>query len=200
MAVNPFNIQSPDISQDMIDDAGVAAFGPVPGSAGTASQATSTATSPFTYTSDPLGSASTYMANQGSTTDCTVDSDQTVSRQLKGILDVNSPLLQQARTNALQQMNNRGLLNSSMAISAGQNAVIQNALPIAQPDASMYGNAAQFNANADNSMSLFNANALNQASQFNKGAQNQFDMTDKAATITATRLLRETSKKISHSI
>jgi hypothetical protein len=49
-------------------------------------------------------------------------------------------------------------------------------------------------------MSQFNANALNQASQFNKGAQNQFDMTDKAATITATRLLRETSKKISHSI
>ncbi len=187
MAVNPFDIKAPDITQSMIDDAVTAAYAPFPGAAGNASSATSTDDSPFTYSSDNLSSANTYSADQGSTTDWNVKNKQTVAGQLQGILAANSPLLQQAKTNALQQMNGRGLLNSSMAIGAGQNAVIQNALPIAQADATMYGNAAQFNANAANNMSQFNANASNTASQFNKGAQNQFDLADQAATNAASQ-------------
>ena len=37
--------------------------------------------------------------------------------------------MQQAEANARNQMNARGLINSSMGITAGQSAVIQNALP-----------------------------------------------------------------------
>ena len=187
MAVNPFDIKSPDINQQMIEDAGLAAFGPTAGQAGIASSATSTNTNPFTYSSDALGTANTYTADSGSTSDWSVDNNMKVSGQLQGILAANSPLMQQARTNALQQMNNRGLLNSSMAIGAGQNAVIQNALPIAQADATMYGNAGQFNANAKNNMSQFNANAKNTAAQFNKDSQNRFDLAEQAATDAASQ-------------
>jgi hypothetical protein len=80
----------------------------------------------------------------------TVNPNQTVADQLAKALATDSPLMQQARTRALQAANARGLSNSSMAISAGESAMYDAALPIAQADAATYGNAAQFNANAGN--------------------------------------------------
>lgn len=57
-----------------------------------------------------------------------------------------TPLMQMARTSADQQMNARGLLNSSLAISAADQAAYNAALPIANADANLLNNANQFNA------------------------------------------------------
>lgn len=92
----------------------------------------------------------------------TVDpATQTVQGQIEGIIAADSPLMQQAATTARQGMNQRGLLNSSMAIGAGQDAVIRQALPIAQQDAGTFYDANKTNVGAEN-----------QALEFTAGAQN----------------------------
>lgn len=101
-----------------------------------------------------------------------VGTNQTVQGQLAGILSSNSPLMQYAYNQALAGANDRGLLNSSMAIGAAQNAVYSNALPIAQADAGTYQNTALANFNAANQNAQANAAAANQASQFGAQAQN----------------------------
>lgn len=58
-----------------------------------------------------------------------------VQEQLTGLLAQDSPYMQQAETGALQQSNERGLLNSSLAVEAAEGARIAAALPIAQQDA-----------------------------------------------------------------
>lgn len=97
----------------------------------------------------------------------TVDPNQTVEARIGGIVKADSPLMQQAATAAKQQANQRGLLNSSMAVGAGQGAVLNAAMPIAQQDASTFANAARYNADALNSMAQFNAGAKNAASTQN---------------------------------
>ena len=58
-----------------------------------------------------------------------------VQDQLARFLASNSPVMQQARTGAMQYANSRGLLNSSIAAGAGEDAVIRSAVPIASQDA-----------------------------------------------------------------
>lgn len=119
-------------------------------------------------------------------------SQQTVQGQMAGILAANSPLLRQAQATSLAQMNRRGLANSSMAVGAGQQAVINTAMPIAQQDATLYANqakytadignqASQFTAAAQNQAALANAAAANQASQFTAGAANQAALANASA-------------------
>ncbi len=115
-----------------------------------------------------------------SVTPWTVDRNQTVQGQAYDVIDKDSPLMQQARARALQQMNERGLVNSSFAVQAGQDAVMDRALQIATPDAATYANSAQFNANANNTSSMFNAGQSNQydlASRELAQKQSQFDTT-----------------------
>lgn len=76
----------------------------------------------------------------------TPDEKSTVQGQLKGILDAGGPLMDRATTRALQQMNARGVLNSSMAIGAGQAALYDAAVPIAGADASTYAKSQSENA------------------------------------------------------
>jgi hypothetical protein len=104
--------------------------------------------------------------------DWTVDTNQKVQDQLKTIVGADSPLMQQAKTQAMQQMNARGLLSSSMAIGAGQEAVIKQALPIAQADAGTYAAAAKQNAEAANALATFNANLKAKADEFGAAAKN----------------------------
>lgn len=61
--------------------------------------------------------------------------DASVSKQLSTVLDSNSPLLTRARTRAAQESNRRGLLNSSLAVQAGEAAALNVALPIASQQA-----------------------------------------------------------------
>jgi len=62
----------------------------------------------------------------------------TVEDQMTGLLSKSSPYMKVARTGAKKQAASRGLLNSSIAAGAGEDAAIKNALPIAGQDAGAY--------------------------------------------------------------
>lgn len=101
-----------------------------------------------------------------------VDPNQTVQGQIANIIDADSPLMQRAETRAAQQANARGLLNSSMAVQAGQAALYDAALPIAQQDADTFARASQFNATAQTDVSKFNADAMLRAGIVNQEQAN----------------------------
>ena len=85
-----------------------------------------------------LGNLSTSQTVQGQLGNITATNDQGV---------YTNPLMTRATTRANQAAIKRGLLNSSMANQAGQEAVLSAALPIAQQDAKAY----QTQASADQS-------------------------------------------------
>jgi hypothetical protein len=77
--------------------------------------------------------------------------------------------MQLAQTRGLQQANQRGLLNSSMAVGAAQDSVLNAATPIAQFDADINAKAAGYNAETANTFTKTNAAFENDAKNF--GAQ-----------------------------
>lgn len=91
----------------------------------------------------------------------------TVRGQMEGLLDPSSPLMLKAQTEALQGMNSRGLQNSSMAIGAGQSAMIDAALPIASQDAQTYQALSMLDADYD-----FKNDFLAKQNQFDQIALN----------------------------
>lgn len=105
-----------------------------------------------------------YTAEQlGTPTQWNVDKNQTVAGQVEGIIAADSPLQQLARTRAMQQQNDRGTLNTSMAIQAAQAANLDAALPIAQADAALQGRAAAYNSDTANQFAGKNVDAANAA-------------------------------------
>lgn len=94
----------------------------------------------------------------------TVQSNDTVQGQIKGLIDLDSPLMQQAQRRAMESANARGQLNSSLAIGAAQGALYDAALPIATSDANTYFTANQKTVDATNAARNFGAAAENQAS------------------------------------
>jgi hypothetical protein len=113
----------------------------------------------------------------------TVGSKQTVAGQIKDIIDQGSPLLEQAQAQARAQMNARGLINSTTAVTAGNRALYDVAMPIASADAATYDRAATntttaqntalgFKAAADNTAGLQDAQLGTQTSQFNASSTN----------------------------
>ncbi len=115
----------------------------------------------------------TYAPAQATSADWTVDKNQTVQGQMDGLLAKSSPLFQRSETKANQESVRRGLLNSSMAVGAAQNAVIDAAMPMAQQDAGTYAESARTNANARTQTSQFNTGETNTASRFGADAENQ---------------------------
>lgn len=87
-----------------------------------------------------------------------VSTQSTVQGQLNNILNSNNPLMRSAKAQALDHMNQRGLLNSSLAATAGYKAMIDSALPIAQQDAQAYERQAMANQNFENQAALTNTN------------------------------------------
>jgi hypothetical protein len=81
-----------------------------------------------------------------------VQPNELVSNQLQGLLDSNSPYMQNARMAGLNQANSRGLLNSSIAAGSSQAAAIGAGMPIAAADAAAYGGAAGQNLDALNAI------------------------------------------------
>ncbi|MES2942931.1 MAG: hypothetical protein V4772_08685 [Pseudomonadota bacterium] len=122
------------------------------------------------------GPANTYTGAQTDAAKWDVAPNQTVQSQVQSIIDKNSPLMQQAETRALQKTNARGLLNSSIAVGAGQGAVLDAATPIATTDAQTYANAAQTNTANTQQANLANQNSTNTAGQFNAGANNAVNL------------------------
>src|SRR3990167_631159 len=91
-----------------------------------------------------------------------VDTD-TVAGQLAGLMTKENPVMLQARTKAAQTANARGLLNSSMAVEAGESAAIGAAMPIAQSDAATYSQQRLANQDAENTAYKFGAGSANEA-------------------------------------
>ena len=72
-----------------------------------------------------------------------VTEQETVAGQMKGLLETESPYTTMARTKASEAAQSKGLLNSSMAVQAGEAAAIESVLPIAQQDAETYASSGQ---------------------------------------------------------
>lgn len=111
-----------------------------------------------------------------------VQPNETVRSQLQQIIADDSPLMQQARARALQTANGRGLLNSTMAMTAADSAMYDAAMPIATQDAGTYARAGEFNANTKNTFSRDNNQFVRDAymADFNVqandwAAEQQFD-------------------------
>lgn len=119
-------------------------------------------------------------ANSASTTQSMLDVDalarrnidadrETVAGQLNGLLSANSQYVQAARDKTMRAANARGLLNSSMAASAGEEAAINAALPIATSDAGIYGKASDYNVALENQGRMYNTETGNKFASQNLG-------------------------------
>lgn len=108
------------------------------------------------------GSSGYSPAQLGNPTSWNVTPDQTVEGRVASIINGNSPLQVQARSRSLDAMNSRGLANSSLAITAGEDAAYNAALPIATADASTFAKAAGYNADQSNQFTVRNADYSNQ--------------------------------------
>ena len=87
-------------------------------------------------------------------TNWNVTPEQTVEGRIGGIINSNSPLMAQAKARSTEAANSRGLINSSMAVQAGEAALYDAALPIAQQDANTFATSAQSNATETNKMNM----------------------------------------------
>ena len=67
--------------------------------------------------------------------------EATVAGQMKGLLESGSPYVEAAKQRGVAQAQSRGLLNSSIAASAGEKSAIEGALPIASQDATTHATA-----------------------------------------------------------
>jgi len=101
---------------------------------------------------------------------------ETTQGQMGALLAKDSPYLTAARERAKATMNQRGLLNSTLAGTAGEAAAIDAALPIAQADAGAYQAQAGKNQDAQNVAGQTNAAAENQFKLSDKGFQQQKDI------------------------
>lgn len=114
-----------------------------------------------------INKVATYNAAQvGDPTKWNVDKSQTMQGQLQQITAQDSPLMAQAKARAIEQMNERGLANSSMALTAAESALYDAAMPIAQNDAQTFAKAAGYNADMSNKFTLQNTDWQNQALMF----------------------------------
>jgi len=105
-----------------------------------------------------------------------VTAPQTVQSQANAIASADGTLMQQARGRAMQQMNERGLVNSTLAIQAGQDAVLDRAIQIAQQDAATNAEAAKFNAGQSNAWTLAQQELAEKASQFTRELAAKYDL------------------------
>lgn len=117
----------------------------------------------------------------------TLTPDMTTSGQFQRLTAAGSPIITQAINQSDQGWNARGLLNSSMAVQAGQQAGYNAALPIAQQDASANLNVGTTNTQQQNTM--LNANASNATSMANTASNNATSLANTAATLENNRVI-----------
>lgn len=98
--------------------------------------------------------------------------EQTSAGIMERLLASDSPYVKQARINALSSMNDRGLLSSSLAAGAGEEAAIGRAFDVGSRDAGIYGEQRIANMDAINNMANANANRTLDAGKTNAGAFN----------------------------
>ena len=103
-----------------------------------------------------------------------VKPEETSQYQLDKILNSNSPLMQTANTQGRAYANSNGLLHSSMAAGAAQDAMIKNAQPFALNDADVYSKTASENAGFAHDASMQNSRLLTDVDVFNTGEGNKY--------------------------
>lgn len=111
------------------------------------------------------GYAPATLTDQNTTQRTVNTGNETVAGQLTSLLDSGSSYVQQARNNAMQTANSRGLLNSTMAATAGEKAAIESALPIAQADAGTFKTVADYNTALKNETAKYNTDQANTLTQ-----------------------------------
>jgi len=100
-----------------------------------------------------------------------VEQDQLMRTHLDSLLDWDSPYMDRARQMGVERASARGLGNSSIAAGNAMGAAIDRALPIAQFDAARYGDVANRNQSATNTMRNANASRALQGSMFDQQQQ-----------------------------
>lgn len=88
----------------------------------------------------------------------TFDESKGVAGRVGSITSQASPLMETARTRAKQRAASSGLMNSSIAAQAGEQAVIETATPIATADANLFQQQNLTNQQASNAAATQNAN------------------------------------------
>ena len=106
---------------------------------------------------------------------------ETLQGQLTGIMDENNVLLQRARTRGNQYAAERGLNNSSLGAQFAQAAVLDEAIPIAQHDAGVYGTAARDNQAYQDRASQDNQVATNRSREYGAAERNLASRDNQAA-------------------
>lgn len=128
---------------------------------------------PATVADAPVAQGVTAEAASATSANRTLDPNELVSTQLGKVMAADSPVLQQAEGRAKVAANSRGLLNSSMAIQAGQGAVLDRAMPIAQADAAANTRVADTNNANTQQTNVFNAGNVQDVNKFNASNQQQ---------------------------
>jgi hypothetical protein len=100
----------------------------------------------------------------------------TVYGQISKITAEDSPLIQRARAKAAMGAAGRGLSNTSLAMQAGETAVLDAAMPIATADAGTYSQERLANQQAQNNALIENARFLQEANKFNAESNNTADL------------------------
>lgn len=118
--------------------------------------------------------------NESQLTKREVDPNELVRNQLTGILGENSEFITNEEAAAQRAANVRGLSNSTMAASAGREAAIKAAMPIATADASTYGKVADYNTALNNQAYMYNVDAENNFKKLGLQIGADKDMQEKA--------------------
>jgi hypothetical protein len=136
-----------------------------------------------TPTPAPVANATPGLLGQTAGAAVSTTDPALLSKQVQTVTDPNSPIMQRATAIANEAGNDKGLLNSSMAVGAAQNAVLNAAVPIASGDVNAMNTVGMANTQAKNTEALQTAqqkNAMNtaqaqltsQANLQNAGAEN----------------------------
>ena len=108
-------------------------------------------------------------ANQIKPTVNEFDETKGVAGRVNSITSQDGPLMQLAATRAKQSANALGMRNSSLAVGAGQKAVLDAATPLASADASLYQQQGLANQSAQNTAAT--ANSTNAITAGMRGAE-----------------------------
>ena len=104
-----------------------------------------------------------------------VSDNELLSHNVNKVVQQDSALMQHAKNTAQKQSGERGLQNSSLAIEASQNAVLNQAVDIAAGDTQAYQQAAQAERSLNSNMTL--QTAQNQFQSGENALNRQHDMT-----------------------
>jgi hypothetical protein len=131
---------------------------------------------------------------------------ETVEARMKGMLAEGNPFIEGYKQRAYRAANARGMLNGTMAVSAGEEAATNAAMPIATADAATYAKAADYNAALENQARMANMDAYNHMSEAQLAAavqrevantQAQASMANASAAAAASRYSAEVSSNAS---